>query len=128
MFGLFGDSPLAMKLGHFTGTQCWHQHWLNRFLVTDGIMFLQNEAECGWLVDAIASHQTPALDRTCDGFQLWILRKVGPRCAVLTCQADSNQPALVKQEIEFTDFPLETVHIYVEGTGARKTILLPSEH
>ncbi len=127
MFGM-SDSPLSVKLAQFTGTECWYKHWSQRLLYTDGIDFLQREAKCYWLVDAIASHQSPALDRACDGFQLWILRRDGKDGAILTCQADSDKPALVKQEIEFTDFPADEIHLYVEGVGARKTVLLPSEH
>jgi hypothetical protein len=37
---------------------------------------------------------------------------------------DSDEPDLVRQEIEFTDFPMSSVEVWVEGG----VTLLPSEH
>ncbi len=115
-------------LAQFIGTEQYYRHWTGHILYTDGVKFLADEAGAYWLIDAIASYQhrigSSSHYAGLQGFQLWTLtRNKGDR-AVLTCQADSNQPVLVTQEIEYTDFPLPAIKLYVEGN----VLLLPSEH
>lgn len=111
------------ELSQFCGTENWTR-WsplFPSFTLTDGAKYLANKAEAYWLMDAIASHQTNSKVRK-EGFQLWVL-KVANGKGVLTCQADSDKPALVKQEI-FTDFPLNEIKLYfIDGV-----IMLPSEY
>jgi hypothetical protein len=107
-------------------------------LYTEGVKHLILEStgvigadgrRCGgafWLLDAIASHQ-PRAKKTCDGFQLWTLtlREQGAGTgATLTCRADSDQEPVITQEIEYTDFPLASVKLYVIDGVA----LLPDEY
>lgn len=63
----------------------------------------------------------PAIRR--EDFQVWRLA-VNDGSAVLTCDTGEELPAIHREEIAFTDFPLETIDIWVEGG----MILLPSEH
>jgi hypothetical protein len=107
-------------------------------LYTEGVKHLILEStgvigadgrRCGgafWLLDAIASHQ-PQAKKACDGFQLWTLNlhEQGMSTgATLTCRADSDQEPVITQEIEYTDFPLPTVKLYViDGV-----VLLPDEY
>jgi hypothetical protein len=114
------------NLGQFTGTDQYHRH-LN-LLCTDGVMFLAQNADCFWLLDAIASYQTKltANPRLRD-FQLWKLivhrdRTFNP--AVLTCTDGDTADSIVTQTIEATDFPLPSIRLYVESG----VLLLPSEH
>ena len=39
------------------------------------------------------------------------------KSAVLTMKEDSNTPELVRQEIPYTDFPLDNIKFYVELGG-----------
>ena len=44
------------QLSHFTGTEKYYRI-SRRHLLTDGTKYLAKEAECFWLMDAIASHR-----------------------------------------------------------------------
>ena len=107
------------------GTSQWYRHWTRRMLYTDGLHFLESNG-AAWLLDLIASYQSAKLDQQSGGFQIWTL-KVTDNTAVIICQFDSNTPNLVKQEIPYTDFPLDEIKIYVEGEGENRVCLLPSE-
>lgn len=48
--------------------------------------------------------------------------------AVLECRADSDRPALVRQEIEYSDFQLDELTLFVEGVAGDRCLLLTSEH
>ena len=79
---------------------------------TDGINQLRQDADCFWLVDAIASHQRE------EEFQVWRLEvDKEKKTAVLTMKEDTGQPELVRQEIPYTDFPLESIEFYVAVDG-----------
>jgi hypothetical protein len=127
-------------LSQFTGTETWHRHFTG-LLYTDGIQYLAEQAEAYWLIDAIASYQHQLKrDEYLADFQLWVLSVVGEgernypfllpeenHKAVLTCWSDTPKegvkPAVI-QQIEYTDFPLIEIKLYVsEGV-----LLLPSEN
>jgi len=114
-------------LGQFTGSETFYRHWTRKLIYTDGIHYVV-ENGAAWLVDAIASYQfDPSLSRgDLREFQLWTL-KVADNVGVLTCQVDSNAPAVITQHIEYTDFPMPEITLYVER-GEHLTLLLPSEH
>lgn len=117
-------------LRQFSGGEERYRHALlgDRFLYTDGVRFLAEQAGAYWLIDAIASYQ---LDRRIRGdamlrdFQLWTLR-LHNGGAVLTLRRDSGagQRPVIQQDIDYTDFPLDKVTLYVENG----VLLLPSEH
>ena len=108
----------------FYGTEQWHR-WsiLFKMLLTDGAKAVADECQAYWLMDAIASHQSPKLEAKCDGFQSWKLTVNPDKSAVLECD-DGNHNIVARQEIEYTDFPLPSITLWVEGV----VILLPSEH
>jgi hypothetical protein len=118
-------SNLAIKLQQFTGSETLYKHWLGLHF-TEGVKYLADQAECYWLLDAIASHQ-PDLkpDPDLKHFQVWLLQ-VDCHRGLLTCWSDSpgqGNPS-VYQGIEFTDFPLPEIKLYLsEGV-----LLLPSEY
>jgi len=114
-------------LGNFYGTEGYTRHWTRQMIMTDGAMHL-NENGAAWLMDVIASYQSLKLDKQTGGFQLWKLKVNIDKSCVVTCQKDSNTPNLVKQKIEYTDFPMSEITLYVEGEGDRRVCLLTSEH
>jgi hypothetical protein len=119
-------------LGQFYGTENYYRHWTRQLVYTDGIHYLA-EHGAAWLVDAVASYQTePKLNKgDLADFQIWHLKVNADKSAVLTCKADSGRPAVVTQNIEYTDFPLGELKLYVElgGVGGKpvKVLMLPSE-
>lgn len=119
---------LQDALAYCCGSENWYQHSINpRFRYTDGVKLLADKAGAYWLLDAIVSHQTSKQirsSRSLQEFQLWELKVNPDQSCVLTCRADSDIPPVVAQSIEYTDFPLDYIKLYVEDG----VILLPSEH
>jgi len=108
---------IKVELVQCIGTQHYYKHWTGFFNYTDGVKILAEFAECHWLIDAIASY------RRIEPFQVWELQ-VNKKSAVLTMKEDSGLPVVVKQEIEYTDFPLDNMTLWlIEGV-----LILPSEY
>ena len=108
------STTLEMELAHFTGTEGYtnlRYPWLRkRFLLTDGTKHLAEKAKAYWLMDAIASHQINK-QVVAEEFQFWMLTVNDKQAAVLTC-TDGNNKELVRQEISYTDFPLNSISLY----------------
>ena len=133
--------PLKDKqsdLAQFTGTESYHR-WsplFPRMVLTDGAKFVaDNGGTHGayWLADAIASHQPRALrDERLRDMQFWKLKvteKNGRKSAVLTCRADSGERPAITQRIEYTDFDLPEIDLWVGPVDERSyCLLLPSEY
>jgi hypothetical protein len=114
-------------LNNFTGTEQWYRHSLNRsFLYTDGIQYLAENAGAYWLIDeiALANKFVKSLDD--QEFQLWTLTKTGSSATLVCDDGDGN--VLFTKPIPFTDFPFDSIKMYVEGDGENRVLLLPSEH
>jgi hypothetical protein len=110
-------------LAQFTGSETVYRHSLNRnVLYTVGVQYLAEHAGAYWLIDeiAIAQRYQPHVMR--EDFQCWTLVVTNSK-ATLSCEDGNGNIAFVKQ-IDFTDFPLPEIQLWVEGN----VILLPSEH
>lgn len=104
-------AEIESGMAHQIGTTSYTKHALwPKLVMTDGIIWLREAADCYWLIDAIASY------RRTEEFQVWELKKTGSS-AVLTMKEDSGQPELVRQEIEYTDFPLDEIKFFVQLGG-----------
>ncbi|MGY3130099.1 hypothetical protein ACVWZM_000781 [Bradyrhizobium sp. USDA 4501] len=113
----------SADLRQFTGTTQWFRHSLMRNITyTDGVQFLAEMGGAYWLIDKVATLQLEPKVRA-EEFQSWKLKVSDDRKAVLTCD-DGNHNIIHSEVIEFTDFPLDQVELWVEGS----VILLPSEH
>lgn len=108
---------------------------------TGGVLWLARNAECFWLLDIVASYQLyPRFRR--EPHQTWHLkvnrgeRKVranGTRqpMAVVTCTdggKGGKRRTLCRQEIPYTDFPLDEVTLYNVQQGSQWVLQLPSEY
>jgi len=120
-------------INHFHGTEAYHRIIMSRkLLATDGVAWLCENAESYWLMDAIASHQNKAMkDSMLQDMQFWTLTKnVDGNGAVLICERDTDDVA-IKQEIEYSSFPLDEIKIWVEkgyvSEGEVMIAMLPSE-
>jgi hypothetical protein len=122
---MFNSNVLLSQLAHCIGTESYHQHWTQRLLYTDGIKTLAEGAECYWLIDAIASHQSFLQHnhpQTYD-FQTWTLSVSPSRMGAIVCALDDLATA-IRQQILFTDFPLPGVTLYC----FKGVLLLPFEY
>ena len=119
MIKLTNTEELRQELRNFTGTEQYYGYLGFRF--TDGIKYLTEKANCFWLLDIIGSYQHKLKEIP---FQVWTLKVNEDKTAVVEMKEDTNQPLMVKQKIEYTDFPMQEVKLYyIEGV-----LLLPSEY
>ena len=76
------------------------------------------------LFDAILSYQCEKILREVN-FQIWEIRQSKKDLSwLLTCREDSDKKPLITQTIEFSDFPIEGIKIWLID----KVALLPSEY
>jgi hypothetical protein len=93
---------------------------------TDGIKWLQENANCYWLIDLIASYQTTEFKKANDR-QFWKLVVIDSS-TVITCD-DGDGNISVTQSIDYTDFLLPSLSIWLEIQEEGRTfIYLPSEY
>ena len=118
---------IKRALRQFTGTEKYHFHLYpgkSPIQLTDGCAFIRDECKAWWLFDAILSYQYEKILRHIN-FQLWELRQSKKDLSwLLTCREDSNLKPLISQVIEFSDFPLDYIKLYV----IQGIVLLPSEN
>lgn len=112
------------SLRQFTGTDGWYRHAINKsILYTDGAKYVAEVGGAYWLLDAIAIANKFDKRVNAEQFQAWILKKNKTgNGAKLICH-DGNYNRVYKQQIPFTDFPLDRIELWCEGG----TIMLPSE-
>jgi hypothetical protein len=104
----------ADALRHFTGTEQWYRHGLNRaVLYTDGAKFVAETGGAYWLLDTIAICQLEPRVKG-EEFQVWKLTVRPNRTATLET-SDGNDNIVRTEEIPFTDFPLETITLWFEN-------------
>lgn len=135
---------LHSELCQFIGCETPTQHALaSNVFMSEGIVFLREQAEAYWLLDAIASHYAAnqdlhrAFKKDVDLAYLhfWVLTKKDEG-AVLTCRKDQGMPDVVTQEIEITDFPFPADGEFklfaglaaIDGETNPILVYLPSEY
>ena len=90
------------------GANEYIRHAFSGIIFTDNVKAIADVAGAYWLIDAICSY------RKKEEFQVWELTVNPDNSAVLTMKEDSNTPVLVRQQIPFTDFPIENIKFYIE--------------
>ncbi len=123
---------IAITLAAFTSSQTIYSYNHQNCLVTysEGIKFLQDNTNCSWLIDEIASYQTPEFcnKNTWQCWQINIIDFKSENCLViLTCGINSRN-LLISKNIEGDDFPLPYLSIWVETFPNRIFMYLPSEY
>lgn len=132
-------NEILSGLDQFTGTEQYHRiTMLKNLLATDGVAWLADKAKCYWLTDIIASYQpsirkyararpnvAPLLD-----MQVWTLTKnKATDGAKVICTDGNSDTPIYSQRIPYTDFPLESIKIWVAPADKNNMVmLLPSEH
>jgi len=127
---------LEGNLARFTGTENWTRHALARNMVmTDGVLYLREHADCHWLIDAIASYVGYSPELKGEHFQVWTFERTGDQVADgskphLLYATDGNDNRIATQEIGFSDFPLPKIVLWAvfDGGFDAFVLMLPSEY
>jgi hypothetical protein len=118
---------IQRDLKQFHGTAQYHKHLFpgkSPILLTDGCKYVRDVCKSYWLFDAILSYQFEQILKGVN-FQVWELKRLTKDLSwLLTCKEDTDRKPLVRQEIEFSDFPIDYIKILVID----KVALLPSEY
>ena len=115
-------ATIEQALAQHSGSLQRFRHWAKRIIYTPGVGDMA--AICGayWLIDLVASHQvTPSV--RAEEFQVWTLTVADDRTA-LAVGDDGNGREVARQVIEFTDFPLDEIKLYLD----QGTLMLPGEY
>lgn len=133
-------TELQNQIASEQGTE--NYHFCAGVAITDGVKRMCANVGAFWLIDAISSYQGKVVKapmtnpnetiavRNID-FQVWTLKVTDDAKAVLTLTEDSGQPAIITQKIGYTDFPVGTWKVWIEGkvgNPSRPCVILPSEH
>jgi hypothetical protein len=113
----------SATLSQFTGTERYYRI-SRKHLLTDGTKYLAEQAECFWMMDAIASHLMEL--GTADWFV--VVKTSVKNSKALMIYEDGNGNEHARQEITFTDFPLAEITLYACWDGEHWVIMLPSEY
>lgn len=116
-------ATLSQHLTHFTGTEKYYRI-SQRYLITDGVKYLADQAQAYWMVDAVVSHLHEI--GTNDWFVL--VKAQVKDSAALMLYEDGNGRELARQFIPFTDFPLDSISLYACWDSEHWVIMLPSEY
>jgi hypothetical protein len=115
------------ELKQFHGTAEYYKHLFpgkSPILLTDGCKFIRDGCKAYWLFDAILSYQCEKVLKGVN-FQVWELKQLRKDLTwQLTCREDTGKKPLVTQSIEYSDFPLDYLKIWLID----KVALLPSEY
>src|SRR5882724_6337738 len=84
-------------LANFTGTDQWHRY-LGGLLLTDGVKWLADSAECFWLLDVIASYQLRCVrDPMLHDLQFWtVVVDLEKKSARVICERDTDDVFLTQ--------------------------------
>ena len=116
---------ILAELPNFYGTENYYRlsPLFRTFVLTDGAKYLADAAGAWWLMDAIASHLGSYRD---EGFVVAKFQAIvgGWELGI----TDGNEHFLATQRIEFSDFPLDEITLYVIKQDDLWVVLLPSEY
>ena len=118
---------ILQELPNFYGTENYFRlsPLFRTFVLTDGAKYLADAAGAWWLMDAIASHLGSYRD---EGFVVAKLQRATATNGWVLRLEDGNDGLLADQLIEFSDFPLDEITLYVIQQDDLRVILLPSEY
>ena len=118
---------ILQELPNFYGTENYYRlsPLFRTFVLTDGAKYLADAAGAWWLMDAIASHLGSYRD---EGFVVAKLQRATATNGWVLRLEDGNDGLLADQLIEFSDFPLDEITLYVIRQDDLRVILLPSEY
>jgi hypothetical protein len=113
----------AAQLTHFTGSEHYYRI-SRRHLLTDGTKYLSEGAGAFWMMDAIASHLSEI--GTEDWFVVVKVKVQDSKATMVYEDGNGNEHA--RQDIPYTDFPIDEISIYACWDGEHWVLMLPSEY
>jgi hypothetical protein len=118
------------ELRQFSGSAQFFKHAINRkFIYTEGVQYLAENAGCYWLIDEIAVVLLPyLLKKHYDEFYS-IQLLVNDNSAVITVD-DGNGKIHINHKIQFTDFPISGIPIkfFLCASEEYYCLMLPNEY
>ena len=118
---------LLDELRNFYGTEAYYRTNPG-LLATDGVKFLADNAHCYWLLDMVWSY-LPVLRKSHDTF--FVVRYAGTPgesgLFSITDDIPANQ-TYATQTVEYTDFPLDEIVLYLSATEEEFVLMLRSEY
>jgi hypothetical protein len=119
------SNKLHRHLVQFSGTERYHRTH-PALLATDGAKYLADEAGAYWLLDIVWS----VLPRITDEFAVLELQLEEGSCCAVVVIDDGREPKTTyhRQEIPYTDFPLQKIKLYIQQYGRERVVMLPSEY
>ena len=123
-------------LAQFIGDPERYRHPLNhRLIYTPGVDYLAEAAEAYWLIDVVASwlgspkyRRAIKKDDRIEWMSFWRLEVNEDRSCSVTARADDGVEPFIRQDIEYTDFPLKSIDLFVQWDEQHWTLMLPSEY
>ena len=118
---------ILAELPNFYGSENYYRlsPLFRTFVLTDGAKYLADAAGAWWLMDALASHLSSYRD---EGFVVAKLQRATATNGWVLRLEDGNDGLLADQLIEFSDFPLDEITLYVIKQDDLWVVLLPSEY
>jgi len=122
---MLSAQEIKYNLGNFYGSQGYYEFspLFSRIYLSDGTKYIAESCEAYWLMDLIANHIPSIGD---DWFAVAKLTVKGSECKFVI--EDGNGNVIASQDIDFTDFPLDEITLFVERGDDNWVILLPGEH
>ena len=118
---------LLDELRNFYGTEAYYRANPG-LLATDGVKFLADNAGCYWLLDMVWSY-LPVLRKSRDTF--FVVRYAGTPgesgLFFITDDIPANQ-TYATQTVEYSDFPLDEIVMYLSATEEEFVLMLRSEY
>ena len=117
-------NELESNLRQFTGGTQYAKLYAHLFL-TDGAVFLAENAGAWWLLDVYASYLLH-INGHQEAFTC-LKMTVADNSAMVVIE-DGNDKIIAKQHIEYTDFPLASITLYGCWSDDNWVVMLPSEY
>ena len=107
----------------FIGSEKFHRYGMaTEFIYTEGVKAVVEKCEAYWFLDLIISHQMfESVSK--EPFQVWTLKRL-LEFQFIALATDGNDNWVSSQKIPFSDFPYDSVTIWLVD----KCLLLPSEY
>lgn len=121
---IFSTEEFQTILRQFNGSEIWHRHpLLQDFTFTEGVYFVIEQGQAGWLVDLVffCQYDIPALQN--EAFQIWEITTGHDGRFSLACKgADGKE--VHSETLPRRDLPLENIKFYFKNS----VLMLPGEY